>query len=95
MPIILYFSQRITNRAAVERALQVTDLQAGDRLLVLGLSLQHGRHLRLLPAARLLAGRTTVSFTGHLNGVEGAPGVYGHHTLTQTFGIGQSVIAVA
>ena len=32
-------------------------LQAGDRLLVLGLSLQHGRHLRLLPAPRLLAGR--------------------------------------
>ena len=31
---------------------------------------------------------TQVSFTGHLNGVEGAPGVYGDHTLTQSFTIG-------
>ncbi len=31
---------------------------------------------------------TRVSFTGHLNGVEVAPGVYGNHTLTQTFTIG-------
>jgi hypothetical protein len=36
-----------------------------------------------------------VSFTGHLNGVEAAPGVYGHHTLTQTFTIGRSLIVVA
>jgi hypothetical protein len=38
---------------------------------------------------------TRVSFTGHLNGVEVAPGVYGHHTLTQTFTIGSSLIVVA
>ena len=38
---------------------------------------------------------TTVSFDGHLNGVEGAPGMYGVHDLTQSFSIGQSVIAVA
>jgi hypothetical protein len=31
---------------------------------------------------------TRVSFTGHLNGVEAAPGVYGQHTLTQRFEIG-------
>ena len=36
----------------------------------------------------------TVSFTGHLNGVQGAPGMYGAHTLTQTFDIGASVVAV-
>jgi len=36
-----------------------------------------------------------VHFTGHLDGVEGAPGVYGVHTLTQTFSIGRSLIAVA
>jgi hypothetical protein len=34
-----------------------------------------------------------VSFTGHLNGVEVAPGVYGSHTLTQTFTIGSPLIA--
>ena len=38
---------------------------------------------------------TTVSFTGHLDGVEGAKGVYGTHNLTQTFEIGRSLIAVA
>jgi hypothetical protein len=38
---------------------------------------------------------TTVSFTGHLNGVQAGPGLYGDHTLTQTFDIGPSVIAVA
>ena len=36
-----------------------------------------------------------MSFTGHFDGVESAPGVYGYHTLTQTFNIGDSVIAVA
>ena len=35
-----------------------------------------------------------MSFTGHLDGVQGAPGVYGDHTLTQTFDIGASLIAV-
>ena len=35
-----------------------------------------------------------MSFTGHLNGVQGAPGVYGYHTLTQTFYIGASLIAI-
>ena len=26
-----------------------------------------------------------MTFTGHLDGVEGAPGMYGYHTLTQSF----------
>ncbi len=36
-----------------------------------------------------------MSFTGHLDGVETAPGVYGDHTLTQTFTIGSSLLVVA
>ena len=36
-----------------------------------------------------------MSFTGHLDGVEGAPGMYGTHTLTQSFTIGRSLIVVA
>jgi len=36
-----------------------------------------------------------VSFTGHLDGVRAGPGVYGHHTLTQTFTIGSSLIVKA
>jgi lipoprotein-anchoring transpeptidase ErfK/SrfK len=38
---------------------------------------------------------TTVSFDGHLDGVEGAQGVYGNADLTQSFSIGSSIIAVA
>jgi hypothetical protein len=36
-----------------------------------------------------------VRFIGHLDGVEGARGVFGVHTLTQHFEIGRSLIAVA
>jgi lipoprotein-anchoring transpeptidase ErfK/SrfK len=94
MPIILYFSQRITNRAAVERALQVTTSKPvigswyWDYPCNMAATCAYFRPRDYWPTG------TTVSFTGHLNGVEGAPGVYGHHTLTQTFHIGQSVIAV-
>ena len=38
---------------------------------------------------------TQVRFVAHLNGVEGAPGVYGAHTLRQSFVIGRSLIVVA
>jgi len=94
MPIILYFSQKITDRAAVERALQVTTSKPvigswyWDEPCNMAATCAYFRPRDYWPAG------TTVSFTGHLNGVEGAPGVYGYHTLTQTFDIGQSVIAV-
>ena len=94
MPILLYFGRRITNRAAVERALQVTT----DRP-VIG-SWYWDDSCGSAPTCAYFRPRdywpsgTTVSFTGHLDGVEGAPGVYGDHTLTQTFSIGRSVIAV-
>ena len=94
MPIILYFSQRITNRAAVERALQISTSKPvigswyWDYPCNMAATCAYFRPRDYWPTG------TTVSFTGHLNGVEGAPGVYGHHTLTQTFSIGQSVIAV-
>ncbi|HEY7264444.1 MAG TPA: Ig-like domain-containing protein [Trebonia sp.] len=95
MPIILYFSQRITDKAAVERALQVTTSKPvigawyWDEPCNMAPSCAYFRPRDYWPSG------TTVSFTGHLDGVEGAPGVYGHHTLTQSFSIGQSVIAVA
>lgn len=94
MPIILYFSHRITNKAAVERALQVTTSKPvvgswyWDDSCGMAATCAYFRPRDYWPTG------TTVSFTGHLDGVEGAPGVYGHHTLTQEFGIGQSVIAI-
>jgi len=38
---------------------------------------------------------TKVRFVGYLDGVETSPGVYGTHTLKQSFFIGESLIAVA
>jgi lipoprotein-anchoring transpeptidase ErfK/SrfK len=95
MPIILYFDRPIVNRAAVERALQITTSKT-----VVGAWYWDGP-CRLAPVCLYFRPRhywpahTRVSFTGHLNGVEGAPGVYGHHTLTQTFVIGTSLIVLA
>jgi lipoprotein-anchoring transpeptidase ErfK/SrfK len=94
MPIILYFSQPITDKAAVERALQVTTSKPvvgawyWDDPCNMAASCAYFRPRDYWPTG------TTVSFTGHLNGVQGAPGMYGFHTLTQTFRIGASLIAV-
>jgi lipoprotein-anchoring transpeptidase ErfK/SrfK len=94
MPILLQFSHRITNRAAVERALTITTSRP-----VIG-SWYWDDSCGSAPTCAYFRPRdywtpgTRVRFTGHLDGVEGAPGVYGDHTLTQTFTIGRSVIAV-
>ncbi len=90
MPVILTFSQPITNKAAVERSLQLRTSKP-----VVGAWYWDGSQtLDFRPRDYWPAG-TTVSFTGHLNGVQGAPGMYGFHTLTQTFDIGASLVAVA
>ena len=95
MPIILYFSQQITNKAAVERALQVRSSKP-----VVG-SWYWDQPCNMAPACAYFRTQsywpadTQVSFTGHLNGVQGAPGVYGAHTLTQSFTIGDSLIVTA
>jgi lipoprotein-anchoring transpeptidase ErfK/SrfK len=95
MPIILYFSHEITNKAAVERALQLTTSKP-----VVG-SWHWDDPCNMAPVCLYFRPRsywpahTQVSFAGHLNGVEGAPGVYGDYTLTQSFTIGASLIVVA
>ncbi len=94
MPVILYFSQPITDKAAVERALQITTSKPvvgawyWDDPCNMAPTCAYFRPRDYWPAG------TTVSFTGHLNGVQGAPGLYGYHTLTQTFGIGPSLVAI-
>jgi lipoprotein-anchoring transpeptidase ErfK/SrfK len=95
MPIVLYLSRPIANRAAVERALQVRTSKP-----VVGAWYWDGR-CNMAPVClyfrphRYWRPHTRVSFTGHLNGVEVAPGVYGSHTLTQTFTIGSALKVVA
>ena len=90
MPIMLIFSQPITNRAAVERSLQLTT----SKPVIGAWYWNDSEHLDFRPRDYWPAD-TTVSFDGRLNGVEGAQGVYGTADLTQTFYIGKSIIAVA
>jgi lipoprotein-anchoring transpeptidase ErfK/SrfK len=90
MPIILTFSQPVTNKSAVERSLELTTSKP-----VIGAWYWDGdQHLYFRPRDYWPA-NTTVSFDGHLNGVQAASGVYGVANLTQTFDIGRSLIAVA
>jgi lipoprotein-anchoring transpeptidase ErfK/SrfK len=95
MPIILYFSGPVRDRAAVERALQVTTSKRvlgawyWDSHCNMAAVCLYFRPRRYWPA------HTRIHFTGHLDGVRVAPGVYGHHTLTQSFTIGSSLTVLA
>jgi lipoprotein-anchoring transpeptidase ErfK/SrfK len=90
MPIILNFSRPVTNRAAIEKALTITTSKP-----VVGSWYWDTSQSLVFRPRDYWPANTTVSFVGHLNGVEGAPGVYGYHTLTQQFKIGPSLIVVA
>ena len=90
IPIRITFSSPVTNKAAVERSLQIKSSKPvtgawywdGDQTL-------YFRTMNYWPAG------TTVSFNGHLNGVEAAPGVFFTANLTQTFDLGPSLVVVA
>jgi lipoprotein-anchoring transpeptidase ErfK/SrfK len=88
MPIALTFSRRITNRAAVERALSITTSRP-----VIGAWYWDGSQTVEFRPRHYWSPGTRVSFTGRLNGVEGAKGVYGTHDLHVAFKIGPSLIA--
>jgi lipoprotein-anchoring transpeptidase ErfK/SrfK len=90
MPVILTFSHPITDKAAVERSLELTTSNP-----VVGAWYWDGDEQLYFRPRDYWPPNTTVSFTGHFNGVQGAKGVYGTHDLTQTFLIGRSLIAVA
>jgi lipoprotein-anchoring transpeptidase ErfK/SrfK len=90
MPIMLTFDHPITNKAAVERSLTLTTSNP-----VVGAWYWDGDTQLDFRPRDYWPANTTVTFSSHLDGVKGAPGVYGVHDLSQTFTIGQSVIAVA
>src|SRR5215472_14235610 len=90
MPIILTFSQPITNRAAVERALEITTSKP-----VVGAWYWDTSQSVYFRPREYWPANTSVSFVAHLDGVEAEPGVFGHHTLSQKFTIGRSLIVVA
>jgi lipoprotein-anchoring transpeptidase ErfK/SrfK len=95
MPIIIYFDQPIRNRAAVERTLElktskhVTGSWYWDGACRLAPECLYFRPKHFWPK------HTRVTFTAHLNGVKGAPGVFGNHTIKQQFRIGRSLSVVA
>ena len=95
MPIILYFNHVITNRRAIEKALQVTsskpvtgswywDDECGTAPTCLYFRPHH-----YWPT------HTRIRFVAHFDGMQGAPGVYGSHTLTQSFSIGRALTVAA
>jgi lipoprotein-anchoring transpeptidase ErfK/SrfK len=97
MPILLEFDHPIAKRfrAGIERSLQITTSKRvvgawyWDDRCGMAPTCLYFRPRTYWPA------HTKVSFTGRLNGVEGAPGLYGDHTLTQSFSIGRSLIVTA
>jgi lipoprotein-anchoring transpeptidase ErfK/SrfK len=95
MPIILYFNHTITNRRAVEKALQirsstpVTGSWYWDDECGTAPTCLYFRPHHYWPA------HSRISFVAHLDGVQGAPGVYGFHTLTQSFHIGRALTVTA
>jgi lipoprotein-anchoring transpeptidase ErfK/SrfK len=90
MPVILYFSHPITNRAAVERALQLRTSRP-----VVGAWYWDGSQTLYFRPRSYWPVHTTVSLDAHLDGVAGTPGRYATRNLTQTFRIGDSLIVQA
>jgi lipoprotein-anchoring transpeptidase ErfK/SrfK len=95
MPIILYFNHTMTNRKAIEKVIQVKSSKPvtgswywDDRCGTAPTCLYFRPH-HYWPA------HTRVSFVAHLDGVQGARGLYGFHTLTQSFNIGRALTVTA
>ncbi len=90
MPIILTFSAPVQDKTAVERSIEIQTSKP-----VTGAWYWDGNQTLDFRPRDYWPADTSVALTGHFDGVQAAPGVYGYHTLTQTFDIGDSVIAVA
>lgn len=90
MPIMLSFDRPITNRAAVERALNVT-----TSVPIVGSWYWDGDQSVVFRPKTWWKPGTKVSFFGRFNGVEGAKGVYGTADLSQSFSIGPSLVVKA
>jgi lipoprotein-anchoring transpeptidase ErfK/SrfK len=90
MPVILTFSQPVADKTGVKRAIELKT----SKPVIGAWYWDTSTSLAFRPRDYWPA-NTTVSFTGHFDGVKAGPGLYGYHTLTQSFTIGQSVIAVA
>jgi lipoprotein-anchoring transpeptidase ErfK/SrfK len=90
IPIRITFSSPVANKAAVEKSLQIKSSKP-----VTGAWYWDGNQTLYFRTMNYWPAGTTVSFNGHLDGVEASPGVFFTADLTQTFDIGPSLVVVA
>jgi lipoprotein-anchoring transpeptidase ErfK/SrfK len=89
MPITINFSQPVTHKAAVEKAINIKTSKP-----VVGAWMWDGDQTLAFRPRTFWPQHTKVSFVAHFNGVQAAPGVYGTTNLNQSFRIGNSLIGV-
>jgi lipoprotein-anchoring transpeptidase ErfK/SrfK len=90
IPITIVFSHPITNRAAVEQAIQLRTSKP-----VVGAWYWQDDKTVIFRPRQYWPQYTTVTVDGNFDGVEVAPGVYGNRDVNLTFSIGPSLIVVA
>jgi len=88
IPITLTFSSPVTHKYAVEKAIQITSSKP-----VVGAFMWDGDQSLSFRPRTYWPQHTNVSFVAHFDGLEIAPGVYGTADLSQSFQIGNSLIA--
>ncbi len=89
MPITITFSQPVTHKAQVERAIEVTS----SKPVVGAWEWDNSQSISFRPR-EYWPQHTKVSFVAHFDGMEAARGVYGTSDLSQSFRIGNSLIGV-
>jgi lipoprotein-anchoring transpeptidase ErfK/SrfK len=90
IPITIMFSRPITNRSAVERAIQLRTSKP-----VVGAWYWQDDKTAIFRPRQYWPQYTTVTVNGNFDGVEAAPGVYGNRNVNLNFSIGPSLIVVA
>jgi lipoprotein-anchoring transpeptidase ErfK/SrfK len=90
IPITIMFSRPITNRAAVERAIQIRTSNP-----VVGAWYWQDDQTVIFRPRQYWPQYTTVTVDGSFDGVQVAPGVYGIRNVNLNFSIGPSLIVVA
>jgi lipoprotein-anchoring transpeptidase ErfK/SrfK len=89
MPITINFSQPVTHKAAVEKAIDIKTSKP-----IVGAWMWDGDQTLAFRPRTYWPQHTKVSFVAHFNGLQAAPGVYGTTNLSQSFRIGDSLIGV-
>jgi lipoprotein-anchoring transpeptidase ErfK/SrfK len=90
IPITIMFSRPISNKAAVERAIQLKTSRA-----VLGAWYWQDDKTVIFRPRQYWPQDTTVTIDGNFDGVQAAPGVYGNQDVHMSLSIGPSLIVVA